>query len=90
MSNTAPPIDDVVRTVTEVLSREFGLPVQDIGADVDISSLDGADSVKVLRTVAKIERTYDVELDDEQVFGLKTVRDVARLVTEMLAEQERR
>ncbi|MBM7774116.1 acyl carrier protein [Actinokineospora baliensis] len=80
--------DDVITTVTEIVATEFGLPAAEVGADVDLSSLEGADSVKVLRAVAKIERTYDIELEDDQVFGLKTVRDAATLVVATLAEKE--
>ncbi|GAA2985982.1 acyl carrier protein [Actinokineospora diospyrosa] len=78
----------VITTVTEIVAGEFGLPVAAVDADVDLSSLEGADSVKVLRAVAKIERTYDIELEDDQVFGLKTVRDAATLVVATLAEKE--
>ncbi|GAA3028367.1 acyl carrier protein [Actinokineospora globicatena] len=80
--------DDVISTVTGIVAGEFGLPAADIGPDVDLGSLEGADSVKVLRAVAKIERTYDIELEDDQVFGLKTVRDAATLVVATLAEKE--
>ncbi|MDX8050929.1 acyl carrier protein [Lentzea sp. BCCO 10_0798] len=80
-------VDDVIATVTKLVAAEFGLPENEIGADADLSSLEGSDSVKVLRTVAKLERTYDVELEDDQVFGLKTVRDAAQLVIAVLGEQ---
>ncbi|WP_026426081.1 acyl carrier protein [Actinokineospora inagensis] len=80
--------EEVITTVTEIVAGEFGLPVAAIGPDVDLSTLEGADSVKVLRSVAKIERTYDIELEDDQVFGLKTVRDAATLVVSTLAEKE--
>ncbi|RLK58143.1 MULTISPECIES: acyl carrier protein [Actinokineospora] len=80
--------DDVITTVTGIVAGEFGLPAAGISPDVDLSSLEGADSVKVLRAVAKIERTYDIELEDDQVFGLKSVRDAATLVVATLAEKE--
>lgn len=80
-------VDDVITTVTKLVATEFGLPEDQIDADADLSSLEGSDSVKVLRTVAKLERAYDIELEDDQVFGLKTVRDAARLVIAVLEEQ---
>ena len=40
----------------------------------------GADSVKVLRVVARVERAHDVELEDEEVFGASTIREVAEVV----------
>ncbi len=80
-------VDDVITTVTKLVAGEFGLAEDQIDADADLSSLEGSDSVKVLRTVAKLERAYDIELEDDQVFGLKTVRDAARLVIAVLEEQ---
>ena len=33
--------------------------------------------MKVLRTIAKVEREYDIELEDEEVFGASTVGEIA-------------
>lgn len=89
MSNTTPVLDDIVKTITELVAREFGLPAERISADEDLRALEGSDSVKVLRAVAKIEHTYDIELEDDAVFGLTCVRDAAQLVTSSLAKPDR-
>ena len=86
MSET-PARDEIVSTVTALVAAEFGRPAAELGPDLDLSSVEGADSVKVLRSVARIERTYDIELEDDQVFGFKTVNDVADAVAALLAEQ---
>jgi acyl carrier protein len=41
------------------------------------------DSVKVLRIIARIERAHDVELDDEVVFGVSTIGEIADAIREL-------
>ena len=40
----------------------------------------GVDSVRVLRMIARIERTFDIELEDEDVFGMSTLAEVTAVV----------
>ncbi|MGQ0842008.1 acyl carrier protein [Actinokineospora sp.] len=79
------PLDTIIGTVTELVAKEFGTPRSGLTPDLDLSTVEGADSVKVLRVVAKIERAYDIELEDDEVFGFKTIRDVATSVESTLA-----
>ncbi|WP_419996418.1 acyl carrier protein [Streptomyces boninensis] len=78
---------DIVATVTDLIATEFGRPAAELTPDLDLTAVEGADSVKVLRAVARIEREFDVELEDDQVFGFKTVRDVAGAVSGLLGRQ---
>jgi acyl carrier protein len=87
MADTATTLDDIIATVTELVAAEFGRTQSELPADLDLSTVEGADSVKVLRVVAKIERTYDIELEDDEVFGFKTIGDVAASVHSILVEQ---
>lgn len=80
-------LDDVIGTVADLVAAEFGVPRADLTPDLDLSTVEGADSVKVLRVVAKIERAYDVELEDDEVFGFKTIRDVATSVQKTVADR---
>lgn len=79
--------DTIISTVTELVATEFGLPATELTPELDLSSVEGADSVKVLRAVARIERTFDIELEGEQVFGFKTVNNVADAVADLVAER---
>lgn len=83
----AVPLDDITATLTGLAAAEFGLPAAELSPDLDLASVEGADSVKVLRVIALIERTYDIELEDEQVFGFKTIRDVSEAVAAAIAER---
>ncbi|KAA2252821.1 acyl carrier protein [Solihabitans fulvus] len=77
--------DGITDTVTAIVVREIGAVD---GPDVDLSTLDGVDSVKVLRVVATVERIYDIELEDEEVFAFHTIGDVVDAVRSALADRE--
>ncbi|MCX4091580.1 acyl carrier protein [Nocardia sp. alder85J] len=72
--------DDILATVTDIAAAETGLPTAELGPQVDLRGLAGVDSVRVLRMIARIERTYDIELEDEDVFGMSTLADVVTVV----------
>ncbi|MFE9581647.1 acyl carrier protein [Nocardia sp. NPDC006044] len=77
---------DILRTVTEIAAAETGIAQAELRPDVDLRGMAGVDSVRVLRMVAKIERTYDIEMEDEDVFGLSTLNDVVAVVDRSLRE----
>ena len=88
---TAPGSDDagdeIVATVTAIAAAELGVPAARLLPDADQRAIEGMDSVKVLRMIAKIEQAYDIELDDEVVFGLSSVAGTAGAVRHALGEQ---
>jgi len=71
---------EIVEHVREIATEETGLPVEELTPDLDLRNVESVDSVKVLRVVARIERDYDIEVSDEQVFAFTTVSDVADAV----------
>jgi acyl carrier protein len=81
------PTDKIMTVVTEIVSQELGVPASTVTPDANLREVEGADSVKVLRVIAKIERRYDVELEDEDIFGASSVRDVADVVARAVAAE---
>ncbi|WP_067562461.1 acyl carrier protein [Nocardia acidivorans] len=77
---------EILRTVTEIAVAEIGLPESVLLPDADLRGMAGVDSVRVLRMIARIERRYDIELDDQDVFGTSTLAEVAAVVDKMLRE----
>ena len=75
---------EIVEQVRAIAAKETGIPVEELSPELDLRKVEGVDSVKVLRVVARIERDYDVELSDEQVFSFASVSDVADAVVEAL------
>ncbi|WP_018685819.1 acyl carrier protein [Actinokineospora enzanensis] len=80
-------LNDITTTVTAIAAAEIGIPAAELAADTDLRGVEGVDSVKVLRMIAKIEREYDIELEDEDVFGVSSVSDVATVVEKALSEK---
>lgn len=83
MTSTA----DILRTVTEIATAETGIPAAELRPEADLRGMEGVDSVRVLRMVAKIERAFDIEMEDEEVFGLSSLNDVVTVVDRALREE---
>ncbi|MBH0776536.1 acyl carrier protein [Nocardia bovistercoris] len=81
---TATSRDEILRTITAIAVAETGIAETELRPDVDLRGLAGVDSVRVLRMVAKIERAYDIELEDEQVFDMASLDDVVAVVDQAL------
>lgn len=62
--------------VRGILCEEFGLPADEVRDNTVLKEIPGIESLRVLRLVVKLERTFDVELEDEAVFDLDTVADL--------------
>jgi acyl carrier protein len=78
--------DELISEITGIVAEELGVSAETLSPDTDLRAVEGADSVKVLRVIARIERAHDVELEDEEVFGAATVREVAEVLHRALSE----
>lgn len=79
--------DGVRDTIHTIVSAELGLDTTDVPPSTDLRELPGLDSIKILRAVTKIEKHYDVELDDEVVFQISSVDGLAEIVEGLLADR---
>lgn len=79
-------LDEITASITEIVAAEISVSPADLAADTELRAVEGVDSVKVLRTVAKIERQYHIELRDEDVFELNTISQLATVVKNALAD----
>lgn len=80
-------VDQIIASLTTIVAEELGVPAASVSPDADLREVEGADSVKVLRVIARVERQYDVELEDEDVFGASAIRDVAEVVERALSAE---
>jgi acyl carrier protein len=78
---------EITGAVVEIVAEVLGVEAADLGTDTDLRAVEGADSIKVLRIIAKIEQRYDVELEDEDVFGVSTIAQVVEVVGAALGRQ---
>jgi acyl carrier protein len=81
-----PTRDEVAAVVRDLLSQELKIAPADIADDVVLKELPGADSVRLVRVVSRLERHWDEEFDDEQVFQLRTFDELVHLTLSNIAD----
>ena len=70
--------------VRTLLCREFtSLTQDDLLPDLEILELPGADSVRLMRVMSAIEDRFGILLDDDVVFGVRTVGEIIEAVEEL-------
>lgn len=79
-STTAPTRVQVATTIRDELARELNLDPADIADSDVLKDLPGADSLHLLRLVARLERQWDAEFTDEEIFAAVTFDDLVTLV----------
>jgi acyl carrier protein len=77
---TATTREELASVTTSYLAAELKIPESGIGAADVLRELPGADSMRMLRVVSKLERHWDVEFDDDAIFAVKTVDELVTLV----------
>jgi acyl carrier protein len=76
------PIEEAVR---DIVAREIALPPASVSLDASVRELPGVESIKMLRAVTRIEARFGIELDDEVVFRVTTIGDLAAVIERALA-----
>jgi acyl carrier protein len=77
---TTPTRTETARIVRDLLAQELKIEPSEI-ADADVlKDLPGADSLHLLRLVTHLERHWDTEFSDEEIFGATTFDDLVSLV----------
>jgi len=71
---------DVERTISAIVCEELKLSAEQLTSGTNLRELPGVESIKVLRIISKIERVFDVELEDDVVFRVKTVAELASAI----------
>jgi acyl carrier protein len=75
---------EVADTARVHLAAELKIEASAITEDSVLRELPGVDSIQLLRVVSRLEREWDIELDDEDVFASSTFADLADMVTSYL------
>lgn len=61
--------------VREIVAEQLGLGVDDVALDTSFSGDLGADGLDFMEIVMALEEEFEVEIDDADAEGLKTVKD---------------
>jgi acyl carrier protein len=71
---------DLYTFVAAMIARELKIEQVQLTPTLDLRSIAGIESIKVLRIISKVEQQYDVELEDEAVFRVNTIQDIVDAV----------
>jgi acyl carrier protein len=77
--------EDVVETMKEVLSSELNVDQDKVTVDARFKEDLDADSLELVEVVMALEEKFGIEIQDDEVAGLKTVGEAVELV---MAKQE--
>ena len=70
----------MINQIKEILAKQLRIEAATIADDANITDDLGADSLDVVEMLMAIEESLGVSVPDEDVEGLKTIKDVADYV----------
>lgn len=79
--------DNLTGEIKGMLARLTGLEAEEIGDDDDLFKDLGIDSLKVIEIATQIERAYKVTVKDSQLANLRTVKDAAGFLKELIEKK---
>jgi acyl carrier protein len=81
-----PDTAHIRETIVAFICDELRVSPEELSDATDLRELPGAESVKILRVVAKIERAFQIELDDEIVFRVESLGELVQAVASQTAQ----
>jgi acyl carrier protein len=80
-----PTRGEVADTARAHLAAELKIDASAITEDCVLRELPGVDSIQLLRVVSRLEREWDTEFEDEDIFSSVTFADLADMVISYLS-----
>ena len=79
-------MSDTLERVRSVTADLLKVDLARIGADSRFVEDLGAKSIQSVELVASFEEAFDVEINDQEAFKIKTVGDAARFIDQLLEQ----
>lgn len=76
--------NEIFEELKEVLIEHLGVEPEDVTMDANVVDDLGADSLDIVEIIMGIEDEFDIEVDDEDVENLKTVRQLVECISKQL------
>ena len=73
--------------IKDIISKLTGLEPAEINDEDDLFKDLGIDSLKVIEIATQIERQYQVVIKDSQLAQIRTVKDAANFLKELLEKK---
>ena len=77
--------DSLEQKVRGIVAEQLGVELAEVQPAASILDDLGADSLDVVEMVMTLEESFDIEVPDEDVEGLRTIADLERYVTRAVA-----
>ena len=78
----------VFKKVREIIATQFNIDEEDITMDTSFRDTLNADSLDLVELVMALEDEFGLEIEDEDMEGIKTVGDVIKYINIALGEDE--
>lgn len=78
----------VFKKVREKIATQFNIDEEDITMDTSFRDTLNADSLDLVELVMALEDEFGLEIEDEDMEGIKTVGDVIKYINIALGEDE--
>jgi acyl carrier protein len=72
--------------IIRIISEQFNIAEEDINLDTSFRDDLNADSLDLVELVMALEDEFELEIDDEEVEAIKTVRDSINFINNALGE----
>ena len=80
--------EEIIAKVKELISINLGIDKQIINLDSDIMKDLGADSLDVVELIMKFEESFELNIPDEKVANIKTVKDIVDYISKTLNKEK--
>lgn len=70
-------------TIFRLIAEQFSVPVKEINIDMHLVNDLNADSLDSIEIVVECEKEFDIEIDDDDLENIQTVKDIVYLVQEL-------
>jgi acyl carrier protein len=77
-------MSDVTRRLQKLISDELAIDIDKVLPDADLFDDLNFDSLDTVEMVISIESEFDIEIDDDDIDDLRTVRQISDLVQNLV------
>ena len=77
--------NDLIARVRALVADQLGVDSASVTKDASLLDDLGADSLDVVELVMSLEDTFDIEVPDEEVEGMRTIGDIEQYVVAHVA-----
>lgn len=75
---------NIAQKITAIVAEQLDIDPSTVQLDDALTDL-GADSLAQIEVVLQVEESFNIDIDDEEIEGIRTVRDAVVLVEKKLA-----